>query len=165
MSKYIIELGEDAKAIQSISVTSLGNVYVDSWYVENLEELNSDYINEHFGELQDTAYQKGFEDGVTKRTDGDTCIGCKLQGTDSNICDQCCNSYANQWTAKDDKIEVGDEVVGTAGHRGFVTKPINSESVYVVWEDGSCGANDLKDLKKTGRTRYDIEKILEAMKE
>ena len=71
MSKYVIELGEDAKAIQSISITSLGNVYVDSWYVENLEELNSDYINEHFGDLQDTAYQKGFEDGKAQREHDD----------------------------------------------------------------------------------------------
>ena len=63
MSKYIIELGEDAKAIQSISVTSLGNVYVDSWYVENLEELNSDYINEHFSDLQQDEYDRGYKDG------------------------------------------------------------------------------------------------------
>ena len=28
----------------------------------DFEELNSDYINEHFGELQDEAYKKGLQD-------------------------------------------------------------------------------------------------------
>ena len=31
--------------------------------LSRLEELNSDYINEHFGELQDTAYQRGLKEG------------------------------------------------------------------------------------------------------
>ena len=31
--------------------------------LEDLEELTADYINEHFGDLQDTAYQKGLENG------------------------------------------------------------------------------------------------------
>lgn len=34
------------------------------WYVPvELKDLNSDYINEHFGDLQDTAYQRGLEEG------------------------------------------------------------------------------------------------------
>ena len=62
--KYIIELGEDANMVQVISVTQNGNAYIDSTvYVEYLEQLNSDYINENFGELQDQAYQKGLEEG------------------------------------------------------------------------------------------------------
>ena len=30
--------------------------------LENLERLDSDYINEHYGELQDEAYQQGMND-------------------------------------------------------------------------------------------------------
>ena len=64
MSKYIIELGEDANIVQVISVTQSGNAYIDSTvYVGYLEQLTADYINENFGELQDQAYQKGLEEG------------------------------------------------------------------------------------------------------
>jgi hypothetical protein len=43
--------------------------------VDDLEELNSDYINEHYGELQDEAYLKGFKDGKNNVENG--CDGCK----------------------------------------------------------------------------------------
>ena len=39
--------------------------------IAELEELNSDYINEHYGELQDEAYQRGFEDGKKSVSDHD----------------------------------------------------------------------------------------------
>lgn len=41
--------------------------------LEDLEELNSDYINEHFGDLQDDAYKRGINDGsldVKQRVEG-----------------------------------------------------------------------------------------------
>ena len=63
MSKHIIELNEDCKIVQQMCVTEYGNAYTDGCYSCDLEELNSDYINEHYGELQDEAYRKGFEDG------------------------------------------------------------------------------------------------------
>ena len=64
MRKYIIELGEDANMVQVISVTQSGNAYIDSSvYVGYLEQLTADYINEHFGQLQDEAYQRGLSDG------------------------------------------------------------------------------------------------------
>lgn len=66
MSKYIIEIKpeyEDNFRGVMILGAENSNLYVDSQTVDELEELNSDYINEHFGDLQDTAYKKGFEDG------------------------------------------------------------------------------------------------------
>ena len=63
MSKYIIELDDRIKLVTSVGFTENGVVYTTSDYVHNLEELNSDYINEHFGELQDEAYQRGHDDG------------------------------------------------------------------------------------------------------
>ena len=62
MSKYIIELDDRIKLVTSVGVTENGVVYTTSDYVHNLEELNSDYINEHFGELQDEAYKQGYAD-------------------------------------------------------------------------------------------------------
>lgn len=133
--------------------------------LEDLEELNSDYINEHFGDLQDTAYQKGFEDGKAVNDKG--CEGCKLQGTDSNICDQCCNSYANQWMARDDKIETGDEV-NWLGDCFIVTRifqPRNMKEQCDGIDDDGCVYHDvpMNDLEKTGR-HFDIASILEDMR-
>lgn len=59
MSKYIIELNDKcARGIVVFGKTD-EEVISTTQYVENLEVLNSDYINEHFGDLQDTAYQRG----------------------------------------------------------------------------------------------------------
>ncbi|MGF2525902.1 hypothetical protein ACQUW0_26605, partial [Ralstonia pseudosolanacearum] len=88
--------------------------------LEDLDVLNSDYINEHYGDLQDTAYQRGFEYGKAVNDKG--CEGCKYAGkvVTGPPCITCCNSYKNQWAAKDDKIEVGDEVEWT-GDKYIVT--------------------------------------------
>ena len=60
MSKYIIEIPDDVQYV-------LFNGKADNKYytavrpIAELEELNSDYINENFGELQDEAYQAGMD--------------------------------------------------------------------------------------------------------
>ena len=60
--KYVIDLPDDAQYIL-INGASENHCYTRMEQADDLEELNSDYINEHFGELQDEAYQKGFEEG------------------------------------------------------------------------------------------------------
>ena len=76
MSKYILEIKpeyEDSFKGLMILGAKDSNLFVDTLAVENLEELNSDYINEHYGDLQDTAYQKGVNDGsldVKQRVEG-----------------------------------------------------------------------------------------------
>ena len=65
MSKYIIEIKpeyEDSFKGVMILGAKDSNLFVDPLGVEDLEELNSDYINEHYGSLQDDAYQKGLDD-------------------------------------------------------------------------------------------------------
>ena len=62
MSKYVIELRPGCKVVQQICESD-GQVSIGSRSIEYLEELNADYINEHYGELQDTAYHKGLEEG------------------------------------------------------------------------------------------------------
>ena len=168
MNKYIIELDENAKEVVVISLED-GDMWTETMEVEDLEQLNSDYINEHFGDLQDEAYQRGFEDGVTKRTDGDACTGCKytVMGSDTTICSECCNAYHNQWTAKDDRIEIGDEV-NWLGDCFIVTRifqPRNGKEQCDGIDDDGCVYHDvlIKDLEKTGR-HFDIDKILEEMK-
>ena len=64
--------------------------FIEESDLENLEELNSDYINEHFPDLQDTAYKKGLEDGKAQSERG--CDGCRFEGTE--ICLRPCISRA-----------------------------------------------------------------------
>lgn len=69
MSKYIVEIKpeyEDSFKGLMILGAKDSNLFVDTLAVENLEELNSDYINEHFGQIRDEAYKRGFEDGYRK---------------------------------------------------------------------------------------------------
>lgn len=65
--KYIVELipeyADNFKGLVVLGVKD-GDLYMDSVAVDSLEELSSDYINEHYGELQDEAYQRGVEDGA-----------------------------------------------------------------------------------------------------
>ena len=64
--KYIVELKpeyEDSfKGVMVLGAKD-NNLFVDVLAVDDLELLNSDYINEHFGDLQDEAYLKGLREG------------------------------------------------------------------------------------------------------
>ena len=62
MSKYIIEIPDDVQYVLLNGQTD-NKCYTAVRPVAELEVLNSDYINEHFGELQDEAYQRGHDDG------------------------------------------------------------------------------------------------------
>ena len=166
MSKYIIEIKSEyedtTKGIMVLGARD-SNLFVDVVKLDDLDELNSDYINEHFGSLQDDAYKRGLEDGKAVHDKG--CEGCKLQGTDSNICDQCCNSYANQWKSKDDKIEVGDEV-RLCGHKVpyIVTSCDGDDDAYILMTvNGGFIKAEKYNVRKTNR-HFDIKGILEAMK-
>jgi hypothetical protein len=59
--KYIIDTDDFKFTLKTIVVMGIAGCVSKS--VDDLEELTADYINENFGELQDTAYQKGLEDG------------------------------------------------------------------------------------------------------
>ena len=67
--KYIIEIKpeyEDSFKGLIILGAKDSDYFVDTLMVDDLEVLNSDYINEHFSDLQDTAYKKGLHDGESK---------------------------------------------------------------------------------------------------
>lgn len=70
--KYVIDLPDDAQYIL-INGASENHCYTRVEQIDDLEELNSDYINEHYGSLQDEAYQRGFEDGKKSVSEPD-CI-------------------------------------------------------------------------------------------
>ena len=72
MSKYIIELEDDIKYL-IINGRADNRCYTLVRPVAELEVLNSDYINENFGNLQEEAYKRGINDGsldVKQRVEG-----------------------------------------------------------------------------------------------
>ena len=171
--KYVVDASDDVKKVMAMGVTHGGAIWTDTTDIENLEELNSDYINEHFGQLQDEAYKRGFEDGKWKSEDG--CTGCKYEGNDerSQPCALCCNAYTNQWAAKkqDDEIKVGDEVeISQSDANGIwvvikVEKHDGYEAYCAINKDGDIYFEEEQDrVTKTGR-HFDIESILEDMRE
>lgn len=162
MNRYVIELRPDCKVVQQICESN-GQVCIGARSIQYLEELTADYINEHFGSLQDDAYKRGLEDGKAVNDKG--CEGCLLQGTGSNICGQCCNSYANQWMARDEKIEVGDEV-RLCRHKVpyIVTSFDGDDDTYILMTvNGGFIKAEKYNVHKTSR-HFDIDKILEEMR-
>lgn len=112
-------------------------------------------------------YQRGFKDGKAVHDKG--CEGCKYVGkvVTGPPCITCSNSYKNQWTAKDDKIEVGDEVnwLGTCFIVTRIFQPYNMKEQCDGIDDDGCVYNYvlMDDLEKTGR-HFDIASILEEMR-
>ena len=126
---------------------------------KDTEELQASIDNEVA-----EAYQKGFEDGKAVHDKG--CEGCKyvnVAGT-HEPCVRCSNSYGNQWTAKDDKIVVGDEVIYNGTTKCLVVRPETDERYAVLIDsNGNHHHADHSECKKTGR-HFDIASMLEDMK-
>ena len=192
MSKHIIELNEDCKIVQQMCVTEHGNAYTDGCYSCDLEELNFDYINEHYGQLQDEAYNRGYEDGrkvgikdgmceaweAARKIVVDTDHGGIALGTLGEIFGTQGYSYImRENTAQeaidkikayedkqkaDDEIKVGDEVVTKTGKKYTVVAFVDSGNACGFNANGMWTGWNPKDVTKTGK-HYDIASILEAM--
>lgn len=187
MSKYIIELDYDLQRVVGVGVKK-GTVWVKDYDVDDLEELCADYINEHFGSLQDTAYQRGLEDaweaarkiadmwtridndellaifGITERI-GHSTIRSLFEKQTANEAMLELEAYEEKQKA-DDEIKVGDEVETKDGKRFVVTtfgSGFDGDIAVGVCADGLGLGVDLKELHKTGR-HFDIEMILEDMR-
>ena len=189
MSKYIIEIDDDlsfdVQFLQAIGAEPNGVVRIRHIEFEKLEELNSDYINEHFSDLQDTAYQRGLDEAwkAARRISVIELNGglagkelMKIYGTmdihkiyDDNTASEAIDklkAYEEKQKA-DNKIEVGDEV-NWLGDCFIVTRifqPRNGKEQCDGIDDDGCVYHDvlIKDLEKTGR-HFDIQKILEEMR-
>ena len=98
MSKYIIEIAEEYEEyFKGVLICGIadGQFAVDVIAREDLEELNSDYINEHYGSLQDEAYEQGLNDAweTARALVWDTSIseyetaGVKVESWDGETCE------------------------------------------------------------------------------
>ena len=170
--KYIVELKpeyEDSFKGLMILGAKDSNLFVDTLAVDDLEQFNSDYINEHYGQLQDDAYQKGLADAwdavkALFQTFGteSACVIVKNDNVHGAI--DRLKAYEEK---QDDKIEVGDEV-DWDGDRFIVTR-IYKLFGYKNHCDGigknGCVYNDVlvESLVKTGRTFPLVASIVEEM--
>ena len=191
--KYVIESAfknMDVQKIMQLGVDANGRIahWTDS--IGNIEELNSDYINEHFGELQDEAYKRGYEegrkvgskDGMYEAWEAAKKIALMDIETSENVTGyfglfrimknltpmqaiEKLKAYEEKQKA-DDEIKVGDEVVtrGLIPGNTFLVTKVTESSVYGISNDGSWNFYNKDSVTKTGK-HYDIASILEAMRE
>ena len=193
MSKYIIELDENAKEVVVISLED-GDMWTETVEVEDLEQLNSDYINEHYGELQDEAYQRvegayqaglndaweavkkifGYEiDGALSIDEIGEAFGYKKEDVfytadiiRANTAEQVIAKLKAYEEKQDNKFEFGDEITDSYGTKGCVVSKDNEEGemIYALFDGYRVPQHVAKSkYRKTGK-HYDIEKILEALK-
>jgi hypothetical protein len=180
-NRYILEINPDiAKSIVVFSMVGERGITA-AFKIDDLEVLNSDYINEHYGELQDEAYQRGLENAwdVARKLavgtdDGGVSISdlYKIFGTES-MCTIMKNNtvydaidklkaYEDKQKA-DDEINVGDEVRSKRGWTAVVVK-IDDGGLMLMDSSGAVGSySDISKFSKTGR-HFDIQSILEAMR-
>lgn len=184
--KYIVEIAKEYEEyFKGILICGIaeGKFAVDVIAKEDLEQLNSDYINEHYGDLQDTAYQRGLNDAwnvarkiAMETDDGGVSISAlyEMFGTES-MCMIMKNNTVYDATDKlkayeekqkaDNKIEVGDEVIYNGTTKCIVVRPEDDERyASLIDSDGTHYFADHRECKKTGR-HFDIHKILKEMKE
>lgn len=182
MSKYIIEIPDDVQYVLLNGQTD-NKCYTAVRPVAELEELNSDYINEHFGELQDEAYQAGLNDAweaakklFSSMADSDIEKAFPIEWNNGGF-KALMNLQPQEAIAKlkayedkpSDRIEVGDVV------ERYVDGKLDSKGIYLQ-EDGGYWrclfdtgavlmtfAYPKGQFKKTGK-HYDIQSILEAMR-
>ena len=184
MNKYVIELRPDCKVVQEICESD-GQVRIGAKSMEYLEELNADYVNEHYGDLQDTAYQKGLEEGKKAIWEAVRKVIHLPEGVVLDLFTDCYSSvctvlqvflkyegsevieklkaYEEKQKA-DDCIEIGDEVIYNGTTKCIVVRPENDERyASLIDSDGIHYSADHGECKKTGR-HFDISKILEDMR-
>ena len=168
--KYIVEASDDVKKVMAIGVTHGGAIWTDTTDIENLEELNSDYINEHFSGLQDTAYQRGLDDAWECARE------LYLNGACKDLFGEYFNTFIKNHTAQeaieklkaykqDDKIEAGDEVIYNGMIKCIVVRPeTNERYASLIDSNGNHYSTDHRECKKTGRHFDNIPKILAEMR-
>ena len=194
MSKYIIDTETWANLfeVQRVGVYGIGNdivtdektVWSRMFSLDELEELNSDYINEHYGSLQDEAYQAGLDKAweIARRIrlncedGGIDCDGLRKMFGTANTYTIIKDNTASEAVAKikaydnvthSDRIEVGDEVIWKPENITLIVTSTYEASGF-NWcdglaQDGKVYRTLIENDRKTGK-HYDIQSVLEAMR-
>ena len=190
MSKYIIEIEEKPLCVfdkdtqtyfpRLWRVKGFNSLVLDEDGLSRLEELNSDYINEHYSSLQDDAYQRGLNDAweaarklFSSMAVSDIEKAFPIEWNNGgfnalmNLQPQEAIEKLKAYEEKqDDKIEVGDEV---KWHSNVVVVTRLYKDGVLDWcdgisKDGRAFHVLAENVRKTGR-HFDIASILEDMRE
>ena len=176
--KYIIEIAkeyEDSFKGLMILGAKDSNLFVDTLAVEDLEELNSDYINDHFGGLQEDAYQQGLDDAweaarkialmdteTSENVTGYFGLFRIMENLTPMQAIEKLKAYEEKQKA-DDSIIAGDEVKAEDGTAVFFVTWMSDRCICGIDKEGKCYSYEPKEIcGKTGR-HFDI--ILEEKKE
>ena len=180
--KYIItiksEYEDSFKGLMILGAKD-SNLFVDTLAVEDLEELNSDYINEHFGDLQEDAYQQGLDDAweaakklFSSMADSDIEKAFPIEWNNGgfkalmNLQPQEAIEKLKAYEEKqkaDDEIKIGDEVEVLNSGSKYLIAWIAGTSICGFDHDGVTCHLQPSDVRKTGR-HFDILSILEDMR-
>ena len=183
--KYILEIKpeyEDSfKGVMLLGAKD-SNIFMDVLAVDAIEELNSDYINEHYGDLQDTAYQRGLEDAweaarkIVKMPDPpywgvfDEYKDDLFRKITAAEAIEKLKAYEEKQKA-DDEIKVGDEVYAytpSGKTRPFIIIKIYDEDGVKYYSGINADGNHVQgglNYIKTGRHFPHVVELLKAMKE
>ena len=182
--KYIIEIAKEYEEyFKGVLICGIveGKFAVDVIAREDLEELNADYINENFSDLQDTAYQRGLHDAweaarklFSTMADSDIEKAFPIEWNNGGF-NALINLQPQEAIAKlkvyeekqkaDDKIEVGD-VVRLCRHKVpyIVTSCDGDDDTYILMTvNGGFIKAEKYNVRKIGR-HFDINSILEDMR-
>lgn len=167
--KFVIEIKEIDDFKNHIV---LEKIAVDIDMLDKLERLDSDYVNEHYGELQDEAYNKGLEDAeeaLHKVYD----MGCeeieKIFDVTGGFYEVICYFTAQTIIEKLEayekehaEIKVGD-VFEFFYSRCSVVK-VTGSSAMILWKSGKTGEVPLEFLKKQKKVNHiDIQSVLQQI--
>ena len=182
--KYIIDIEEKPLCVfdkdtqtcfpRLWRVKGFNSLVFDEDGLSRLEELNSDYINEHFGDLQDTAYQRGLNDAweAAKKI---------VEMTDPpywEVFDEYKNDLFGKVTASeaieklkayeekqkaDEDVKRGDILRNKTNGLTYIVTLASDYGYVLLGNDGNCATTCITNtFEKTGK-HFDIDKILEEM--
>ena len=176
MGKYVIEIPKKYyRASALIMGTDCGNIITEQHERNELEELTAEYVNEHFPELTEQAYERGKADATEDANMDNHCNYCKHfdKSEKEEPCNVCMYSYVSCFEQKqkeDAEIKVGDEVEfinSNDGRNGdiHVVSYVYGGKFDGIDDNGmTCEGCDVHEVRKTGK-HYDIAALLAKMRE
>ena len=117
MGKYVIEIPKKYyRASVLIMGTDCGNIITEQHERNELEELTAEYVNEHFPELTERAYERGKADAVEDMNMDNHCQYCRYcdNGEEEEPCRSCCYSHISMFKQKQ-KEDANDGLYGMIG--------------------------------------------------
>lgn len=169
MSKYIIDVGDAYTDYicgkgDMLCLPVRINEFEDNWLNTNIPL--TPYTEPDTEKVREEAYEKGLSDAKEGKA---TCQYCEYQYLDDTEepCKRCCKAYMNKFKpkAKEEQIQVGDEVTDDKGDIGVCTEisyPANS--MHIIYVDGTATDISLTGVTKTGRHFSEIAEVLRKMR-